>query len=459
MSKKQLVIQHDLSKLSVEQTAQYLRDVSEFIGLDPDLNGLDTIWMDNETGPGKSLVVYARRGTAEILRNNRGIEVSSLTDKEIKGSLVFTATGKDKTGRQEIATGSKNISNVNGKQLDDAIMTASTRALRRLTMQFTSLGILDESEVKATVSDTSNPAAGASLAGSPVVFPPAPSVPANNAPGHDITPTDTVTTIDHEKGTVKHEKFAPSQDPKTQAQVAAVIAIRDIQKLYADGAAALAARPIPPDISNWVPTNDPMLPSGAVVPPQPDIKPDVIVNAVPVTPVVTTVTAVSQPDIQPDTLTKPRRARKARNTVSMDGPEPEVVSTPAPTSEPVPAPVPVPAIVVPVVPATAPISAVVPAATANPAPVSGTDFPGKPTDVQMGEYRKRVSVYTSELPSSENMGSVQKMRAFITKMSGAAPQFMTTDQWEEMLGWFEQFVEKNAVKGLVRYINDSLGVK
>lgn len=77
----------------------------------------------------------------------------------------------------------------------------------------------------------------------------------------------------------------------------------------------------------------------------------------------------------------------------------------------------------------------------------------------MADYRKRVGVYTAELPSSENMGSVQKMRAFITRMSGAAPQFMTTDQWEEMLDWFEQFVAKNKLRGLVGYINDSLGVK
>jgi hypothetical protein len=51
------------------------------------------------------------------------------------------------------------------------------------------------------------------------------------------------------------------------------------------------------------------------------------------------------------------------------------------------------------------------------------------------------------------------MRAFITRMSGTAPQLMSTDQWEEMLSWFDGFVAKNQVKGLVKYINDSLGVK
>src|ERR1700676_738054 len=188
MSKKNLVIIHDLSKLTPADLTQYLRDVSEFIGLDPDLNGLDTIWMRNENGPGQSLVVYARRGTAEILRNKLGIEVTSLTNQMVKDSIVFTATGKNREGRQEIATGSKNLAGLTGKALDDAIMTASTRALRRLTMQFTSLGILDESEVSAIVGDTSNPAAAAALSGSAMVIPPPPTTAINSAPGRDVTP-------------------------------------------------------------------------------------------------------------------------------------------------------------------------------------------------------------------------------------------------------------------------------
>jgi len=443
---KTLVIQHDLSALSEEQLTQYKRDVSVFIGLDPDLNGLDTVWMPNENGPGKSLVLYARRGTAEILRNIKHIEVTSLTSTMVKGSIVFTATGRDQQGRQEIATGSKYIEQLAGKAQDDAIMTASTRALRRLTMQFTSLAILDESEVRSVLGNTDNPAANAQLAGSPVVIPPVPSVPANNAPGKDIT----ITTV-----------------PALFTAPMLVNQDNQIVKVYADGAAALAAMPKPVDIL-----------------------PDKPAPAGPVTPVESTVTPASEPDKKAD---RPKRARRKPNTVSMDGPEPEVVNksanadipesqqtatqpskavTPAPqpiqaVSAPQPAPAP-PAPISAPAPVSAPVEtapktetvptqavAAVPT-QANPA---STDFPGKPTNEQMTGYRKRVSVYTSELPSSEGMGSVQKMRAFITHMSGTAPQFMTTEQWEEMLGFFESFVAKNQVKGLVKYINDSLGVK
>ena len=77
----------------------------------------------------------------------------------------------------------------------------------------------------------------------------------------------------------------------------------------------------------------------------------------------------------------------------------------------------------------------------------------------MIEFRKKIVVYTSQLPSSVGLGSMPKMRAFIEKMSGTPTISMTVEQWEEMIVWFETFVERNQIKGLVKYINDSLGVK
>src|SRR6266851_8779529 len=322
MSKKQLIIQHDLSKLSVEQLTQYLRDVSDFIGLDPDLNALDTIWMQNENGPGQSLVVYARRGTAEILRNKLGIEVSSLTQTITpQGSIVYTATGKNAQGRQEIAVGSKFVGGLTGKALDDAIMTASTRALRRLTMQFTSLGILDESEVGAIKGSVENPAAGATLVGSPVVLPPMPSVPANNAPGRDVTPAPV--------GVSNSAPVQPAIVSLDRPMAPAAIAFapnaalteftRQQQALRADATAHLNA-------------------TSAETSAKADIKADIPASSTPVTTAVALVTSTPEAAIQAaKEAAKPKRAYKRRNTVSMDGPEPEVVSTPTPIPQVAPA--------------------------------------------------------------------------------------------------------------------------
>jgi hypothetical protein len=152
-----------------------------------------------------------------------------------------------------------------------------------------------------------------------------------------------------------------------------------------------------------------------------------------------------------------RKPRKARNAVSLGDVEPETVTAP-PQADVV-----VPTQALPAEPVS-PKQAVSTAAettpkTETPVPVAQPlDFAGKPNDVQMAEYRTKVSVFTAELPSSENMGSVQKMRAFITRQSGVAPQYMTTEQWEDQLAWFDSFVERNKIKGLIKYINDSLGV-
>ena len=134
------------------------------------------------------------------------------------GSVVFnTATGTNKAGRQEVAVGSKSIVGLSGKQLDDAVMTASTRALRRLTMQFTTLGILDGSEVVAVVGQDINPAGSAQLASSAIPpFFTTPTVAANNAPGKDVT---VATVIDHEEGTIAHEKPLAPQFLGQQEQV------------------------------------------------------------------------------------------------------------------------------------------------------------------------------------------------------------------------------------------------
>src|SRR6266436_2599260 len=166
-AEKKFVVKHHLDQLSAEELTRYLREVSTFIGLDPDLGGLDTIWLDNESGVGRTLVPYAKRGTAEILRNIYQVDVQELSHTLVKGSIVFAAAGKNGKNRVERAIGSKYIEGLIGKALDNAIMTASTRALRRLTMQFTTLGILDESEIVDIVGQ--NPAGGAQLSGSPIV--------------------------------------------------------------------------------------------------------------------------------------------------------------------------------------------------------------------------------------------------------------------------------------------------
>ena len=189
---------HNLESLVTEKEGlasqgiiKYLCDASVYFGLDPLLNALDVIWMNDENGRGRKLVVYARKGTTDILRGIHGIEVTSLVQFDSAKYVSFTATGKNNKGRQEIAVGAHSIEGLGGERLAYAVMTAQTRALRRLTLQFVGGGLLDESEVNAQPTLNAAPAASqATLAGSPMVFPPMPKLTPNQAPGRVETPAE-----------------------------------------------------------------------------------------------------------------------------------------------------------------------------------------------------------------------------------------------------------------------------
>src|SRR5208282_49084 len=177
----------NLVDLNNEQREDYKVKVSQAIGLDPALNLLDYFWIPQENGF-NSLVLYAKRGAAEILREKHSVNITSLVREDGPGFVCFTAQGTNKTGRTEIAIGSSSIDGLRGEKLASSVMAASTRALRRLTMQFAGCGVLDESEVYGLPAQNApQAAANAQLAGSGVVMPP-PQVAPNTEVGKDITP-------------------------------------------------------------------------------------------------------------------------------------------------------------------------------------------------------------------------------------------------------------------------------
>lgn len=425
MTKQPFAIVHNLDGLDKVSVKKYLDEMSAYIGLDPTLNGLDTIYMNDPQG-GRALVPYARRGTCEILRNIYEVEIYSLTYATVSGSIVFTAIGRSKKrgDRQEIAIGSKYVEGLREKVLDNAIMTASTRALQRLTMQFTELGILAESEVVDLVGQTPNLAGSAQLASNPLppAFLPPPVVPANNAPGKLVETT-----------------------PESKAAPAPVV---DLGQPFVGQKEQIAAA------HQQLATKEAERKT-----PQPDIKADTNIPKNPVTSVESTTSK------EPEAAKIPaKKIRKKPNTVALDV-EPEVVQKAAPPQ--------VSASLIMVkaeeraidtgIPEVSPLTeSSAPTPTAAEAAWSATaSAGGMPSKEQMDEYRKKISVYTVQLPPSQDLGPTQKMRAFITKISGTPPQNMTAEQWDEMIAFIDGFMERNQgnVKNLIKYINDTLGVK
>lgn len=140
---------HDLSSISEEARKQYLRDYSVFLGLNPDENRIDMIWMNTDNV--RALVAYCRRGTTDILRDIYSIDITGLVKEDGPGYVSFQASGINRRGRKEIAVGAYTTTGLTGDRLAAAVATAQTRALRRLTLQFVGGGLLDESEVSNTV--------------------------------------------------------------------------------------------------------------------------------------------------------------------------------------------------------------------------------------------------------------------------------------------------------------------
>lgn len=183
MTNCKFVMIHDLGSLSEAQRVQHLRDISHHIGLDPDLNAIDMLWMPAPNGQ-RRLTPYARKGTTDLLRKVHGISVLHLTQHDGPGYVSFTATGKAQDGRQEVAVGAASTNDYVGDKLAAAVATAQTRALRRLTLQFVGFGILDESELDHTTTNINRTDIFATMQIEPA---PQPTVQPDSVPGRDVT--------------------------------------------------------------------------------------------------------------------------------------------------------------------------------------------------------------------------------------------------------------------------------
>lgn len=167
---------YDLDRLSEEQRQEYYLAACEYLRIPPELNVLAFHWMDQGDGVRK-LVLYAKKGATDIIRNNLGISVIDLKKEAGNGEVTWVVKGQNKEGRTEMSSGSKSIQGLRGRELESAIMWAQTKALRRMTLQFVGGGILDETEIaEPTTTDIKNAVSLAEVAAQP-------SVPQNNAPG------------------------------------------------------------------------------------------------------------------------------------------------------------------------------------------------------------------------------------------------------------------------------------
>ncbi len=141
-----VLIGGDLSKLSPEQRVIYYNNVCDSVGLNKLTKPFDYITLNGK------MVLYAKKDATDQLRKIHQVSVTELTKEIVDGVLVVIAKGKDKTGREDVATGAVTVQGLKGDHLANAFMKGETKAKRRLTLSLCGLGLLDETELE-TISE------------------------------------------------------------------------------------------------------------------------------------------------------------------------------------------------------------------------------------------------------------------------------------------------------------------
>lgn len=139
---EKVLVGGDLSKLSPDQRVLYYNNVCHSIGLNPLTRPFSYLNLNNK------LVLYATKDCADQLRAIKGVSITKLEREEAEGLYIVTAYAALATGRQDSDLGAVTIAKLTGDARANAIMKATTKAKRRVTLSICGLGFLDETEIE-----------------------------------------------------------------------------------------------------------------------------------------------------------------------------------------------------------------------------------------------------------------------------------------------------------------------
>lgn len=138
---EKVLLQGDLSPLTVEQRLQYYKSLCQSLGLNPLTKPFDYLQLSGK------LVLYAKRDCTDQLRKIYGVSVTSLETRTEDGMCIAKVEVRDKNGRTDAASGAVWVEPLKALDLANAIMKAETKAKRRATLSICGMGMLDESEL------------------------------------------------------------------------------------------------------------------------------------------------------------------------------------------------------------------------------------------------------------------------------------------------------------------------
>lgn len=137
-----VLVNGDLSRLSPQERLSYYRHVCQSVGLNPLTRPFDYLKLSGR------LVLYARKDATDQLRKIHNVSIE-ITDRErLDDVYVVTAVARMPDGRVDSEIGAVNVQGLKGESLANALMKATTKAKRRVTLSICGMGMLDETETE-----------------------------------------------------------------------------------------------------------------------------------------------------------------------------------------------------------------------------------------------------------------------------------------------------------------------
>lgn len=138
---EQVITKGDLKDLTPAQRAKYYVEVCTSMGLNPLTKPFDYLTLNGK------LTLYATKAATDQLRGLRSVSVWIESREQIDDLYIVTAAAQSADGRRDSDIGAVTTKGLAGEALANAMMKATTKAKRRVTLSLCGLGWLDESEV------------------------------------------------------------------------------------------------------------------------------------------------------------------------------------------------------------------------------------------------------------------------------------------------------------------------
>ncbi len=146
-----IVLRGDLSGLNEDQKKEYYLYRCRQVGLDPAAKPFDLLTLNGKQ------ILYANAGATQQLCALHKLSTQITHRERVDGIYIVSVRCTGADGRVSENQGAVDVSTLVGERLANAILKATTKAIRRSVLAHCGLGMLDETEVETIPEARKNP--------------------------------------------------------------------------------------------------------------------------------------------------------------------------------------------------------------------------------------------------------------------------------------------------------------